>query len=179
MKTSTLGFNDLLWPFRLLALVLPLVLVTLLFHLAGFVFCQPKHLFHRRSQSVADEEAEMQQQMCRASSHLLSDAPRKFDANVQIATTVNAFEIWSHFIPARSASAPRTSHIIKKNMRRPEFSPNEFLIKGSLFFHIFYFFCSKFTHSQAFKATELYVPCPNLNGGSKFGCQFCIHFPKY
>lgn len=101
-----------------------------------------------------------------------------FDANVQIAAAVDVFEIWSHFIPAHSASAPRTSHTIKKT-RRPEFSSNEFLIKESLFFHIFYFFCSKFTHSLLFGATELYVPCPKLNGRSKFGCQFCIHFPKY
>lgn len=35
----------------------------------------------------------MQQQMCQASSHLLSDVRQKFDANVQIATTVNVFEI--------------------------------------------------------------------------------------
>lgn len=62
----------------------------------------------------AFEKAKMLQQMCQTSSHLLADVRQKFDANVQIATTVNVFEIWSHFIPAHLASAPRTSHTIKK-----------------------------------------------------------------
>lgn len=60
----------------------------------GWVCCLPAQtLISSPEPSVADEEAEMQQQMCRPSFHLLSDAPHKFDANVQIATTVNVFEI--------------------------------------------------------------------------------------
>lgn len=60
---------------------------------------------------------------CRTSSHLLSDVPEKSDANVQIATTVNVFEIWSHFIHSASAPPPRTSHTIRKTYDAPSFPP--------------------------------------------------------
>ena len=60
--------------------------------------------------------------MCRTSSHLLSDVPEKSDANVQIATTVNVFEIWSHFI--HSASAPPELHTpSEKHTTRRVFLP--------------------------------------------------------
>lgn len=76
---------------------------------------------------------------CRTSSHLLSDVPEKSDANVQIATTVNVFEIWSHFIHSASAPPPQNFTHHQKNIRRSEFSSpsNEFLIKESLFFTFF------------------------------------------
>lgn len=83
--------------------------------------------------------AERAKKTCRTSSHLLSDVPEKSDANVQIATTVNVFEIWSHFIHSASAPPPQNFTHHQKNIRRAEFSSpsNEFLIKESLFFTFF------------------------------------------
>lgn len=66
-----------------------------------------RHCFYEgRRQAALTSRTKRRWQTCRISSHLLSDIHHNSDANEQIATTVNVFEIWSHFIPAHSASSP-------------------------------------------------------------------------
>lgn len=56
-------------------------------------FISYRFLESREPSGAAKMRRRAEKKTCRTSSHLLSDVPEKSDANVQIATTVNVFEI--------------------------------------------------------------------------------------
>lgn len=140
MKTSMLRLNDLLWPFRLLALVLPLVVWLLCCSTwLGVLFASPNTYF------IAGAKR------CRwggrnAAADVSTLIPFTVRRSPQVwckCTNCHDCErIWNliTFHTRALGLCPENFTHHQKNIRRPEFSPNEFLIKGSLFFPYFYFF---------------------------------------